>query len=56
MITETHIQLINDMYKYDEGGLINGATGVENKGAAAGGRYKCIVVAGINLYVCMDDA
>ena len=42
MITETHIQLINDRYKYNEvnGGLINIATGAQNKGTSAGGRYK----------------
>ena len=53
MITETHIQLINDRYKYDEvnGGLINIATGVENKGLSAGGRYKQIKVSGLVIYV-----
>lgn len=53
MITETHIQLINDRYKYDEvnGGLINRATGVQNKGAAAGGRYKQIKVSSLVIYV-----
>lgn len=53
MITETHIQLINDRYEYDEvnGGLINRATGVQNKGTSVGGTYKQIKVSDLVVYV-----
>ena len=53
MITETHIQLINDRYKYDgvNGGLINIATGVQNKGTSVGGTYKQIKVSDLVVYV-----
>ena len=53
MITETHIQLINDRYEYDEvnGGLINIATGVQNKGTSVGGTYKQIKVSDLVVYV-----
>ena len=53
MITEKQIQLINERYTYDKvnGGLINKATGIQNKGASAGGMYKQIRVSGLSIYV-----
>lgn len=44
---------IGKRYTYDtiNGGLINNKTGQQSKGIACGGRYRCVMIAGRNIYV-----